>query len=312
MIKVFITRKLPGFPSQYFGPEFEVRENLENSVLPHESLFEVVSDYDAVLSTVADVFDSEMLNSAKKLKVISSYATGVDNIDLAVASEKGISVCNTPDIVTDSTADHTLAILLGMVRKIANADNFVRSGKWKIWDPWLFNGEELRGKILGIVGFGKIGSAVALRAMGFGMKICYFDTVEIITSQKKYHRCNDIYELLQTSDIISFHIPLNSHTKGMVNKLMFDQMKKNPLVINTSRGGIIGTNDLAEALKTGKIKGAALDVTDPEPLPSDHALFQFDNLLVTPHIGTATIECRAAMAKNAAINIIKHFFPDGN
>ena len=225
------------------------------------------------------------------------------------AKSVGITVYNTPDVVTNSTADLTFSILLSLIRKISLAQNFIKQDKWKAWDPELFLGEELSGKIFGILGFGKIGQAVARRAAGFGLNIIYYNRSIISpdSSLKQYVKPVGLNELLKTSDYLSIHLPLTDETRGFIDRQTINKMKTHPIILNISRGDIVNTNDLVEALESGKIRGAALDVTSPEPLSGDHPLCHFDNCIVVPHIGTATQECRNNMAQLAAQNIINHF-----
>jgi glyoxylate reductase len=289
--------------------KFEVYCSDKNEPYPNHKLADVVTDYDAVLATVSEKFDKKLLKQKKNLKIISNYAVGLDNIDVKYAQSVGITVYNTPDVVTNSTADLTFAILLSLIRKISFASEFVRKGKWKAWDPELFLGEELSGKVFGILGFGKIGQAVAQRAVGFGLNIIYYNRSkkDVDSFFSSYVRPVSLNELLETSDYLSIHLPLTDETEGFINMHTINRMEKKPIVLNIARGGIIDTDDLVEALKSGKIRGAGLDVTSPEPLPGDHPLCHLDNCIVVPHIGTATQECRNNMARLAAQNIINHF-----
>ena len=289
--------------------KFEVCGSDKNEPYPHVMLTDIVADYDAVLATVSEKFDKSILKQKGRLKVISNYAVGLDNIDVKCAQSFGITVYNTPDVVTNSTADLTFAILLSLIRKISLAQNFIKQDKWKAWDPELFLGEELNGKIFGIFGFGKIGQAVARRAVGFGLDVIYYNSSKksIDSSLKQYIKPTGLNELLETSDYLSIHLPLTDQTRGFINKQTINKMKKKPIILNMARGDIVNTDDLFKALKFGKIRGAGLDVTSPEPLSSDHLLCHLDNCIVVPHIGTATQECRNNMAQLAAQNIINHF-----
>jgi glyoxylate reductase len=311
MKKVFITRRLPSVAEEILKEKFDVYSSDRNEPYPRDKLKDIVSDYDAVLTTVSENFDKSILKKNGRLKVISNYATGLDNVDVAYARSVGITVYNTPDAVTNSTADLTLLILLSLTRKISLAQKFIKEDRWKAWDPELFLGEELNGKVFGILGFGKIGQAVAKRAAGFGMKIIYYNRSkkdgDLNSSLKQYTKSTDLDELLKTSDYLSIHLPLTDETKGFVNKDLFDRMQKKPIILNMARGDIVNTNDLVEALRVGKVRGAGLDVISPEPISGDHPLCHFDNCLVVPHIGTATLECRTEMARIAAKNICDHF-----
>lgn len=305
-MKVFITRRLPRIAEDMLSEHFLVRSNSENRPLPREELAKVAAEYDAILATVTEKFDREIIGRKNNLAVISNYAVGLDNIDLEYAAAKGIAVYNTPDAVTDSTADLTFALLLSLIRKIPAAQDFVRRDKWNSWDPELFLGEELRGKTFGILGFGRIGQAVAQRAAGFGLEIIYHNRPLVKNPNSDFFQVNLDF-LLENSDYISIHLPLTAETAGYIDSRKMNLMKKNPIVLNMARGGIVNTDDLHSALKSGQIRGACLDVTAPEPLSGDHPLCQLDNCLIIPHIGTATLECRKNMARDAAQNIIDHF-----
>lgn len=310
MMKVFITRRLPSIAREVLLDKFEVHERKENEPYPSDKLPDIVVNYDAVLSTVSEKFNREILAKKRKLKVISNYAIGLDNIDVKYAKSIGIAVYNTPDVVTNSTADLTFSILLSLIRKISPAQSFIRQNKWKAWDPELFLGEELFGKVFGILGFGKIGQAVARRAVGFGLDIIYYNRSkkDVDSFLRPYVKSVSLSELIETSDYISIHLPLTDETKGFINKNVINKMQKRSIILNMARGDIIIPEDLVEALKSGKIRGAGLDVTSPEPLSGNHPLCYFDNCIIVPHIGTATKECRINMARLAAQNIINHFY----
>ncbi|MBS0616071.1 MAG: D-glycerate dehydrogenase [Verrucomicrobia bacterium] len=302
MRKIFITRKLPGNPKQFLQKDFQVDENDQDELFPRDKLIEIIGQCDGILSTIPDRLDAEMLGHAKKLKVISNWAAGLDNIDLVAAEKQGIKVFNLPDTVTESTADLTMALFLSLVRRIPEGKEYVLSGKWRGFEPFLLLGEELRGKVFGIIGYGRIGRAVAQRAAAFGMKVIayHLKTLSDVTQVP-------LEELYATADYISLHVPLKKETKGMIGYAAMQKMKKHPILINMARGSIINTDDLVRALKEGVIRGAALDVTDPEPLPNTHPLCQLPNCLIIPHIGSATIECRTLMSKIAADNLREFF-----
>ena len=309
MKKVFITRRLPSLAKEILQEKFDVYGSDKNEPYPRDRLRNIVIDYDAVLATVSEKFDKSILKQKKRLKVISNYAVGLDNIDVKYAQSVGITVYNTPDVITNSTADLTFSILLSLIRKISLAKDFIKQDKWKAWDPELFLGEELFGKVFGILGFGKIGQSVARRAVGFGLDIIYYNIgkKKVDSFLSEYVKPVNMNELIQKSDYISIHLPLTDETKGFINKGLIDKMQKKPIVLNIARGNIVNTDDLIAALKSGKIRGAGLDVTSPEPLSGDHPLCHLDNCIVVPHIGTATYECRNNMAQLAAQNIINHF-----
>ena len=311
MKKVYITRKINQVAIDILSKHFEVHSNKLNKSLEYSKLFNLVENFDAILSMPNDRFDKDVLNKKKNLQVISNYAVGLDNIDILFAKKNGISVFNTPDVVTNSTADHVFALLFEFSRKTREACEFIKKDKWNYWDPEIFVGEEYSNKILGIIGFGRIGQAVARRAIGFGFKIVYFDSQSPLIDVELQNRISQVSfkQILNMSNYISLHVPLNSETKDFISKNQFKKMEKCPVFINTSRGGVVNTNDLVYALKNKLIRAALLDVCNPEPLKAQHELLSFSNCLITPHIGTATIETRFNMARLAAENIV-HYFND--
>jgi glyoxylate reductase len=303
MRKIFITRQLMPIGEQLLKPHFHVDVNPNDRPMTAEELKKIVKEYDGIVSTTSDKLNRETLSGAK-IKVISQCAAGLDNVDLAFAKEKNIAVYNLPDAPVESTADLTLAILLSLIRKIPDAQRYVREGRWTGWDPASLFGEELNGKTFGIIGYGKIGKAVATRALGFGLRVLIYSR-----SKKDDPRVTQVPldELYAKSDYISIHAPLTPETNGMIDKAAMSKMKKRALIINVGRGKIVRTDDLVEALMEGVVRGAALDVTDPEPLSASHPLCHMENCIVIPHIGSATVECRTQMAKLAAENLMRHF-----
>lgn len=309
MLKVLITKKIPSIAQELLRKQFAVDIYQNPSISPSE-MKNFIQEYDVILSSTLDVLDKEILQNSTRLQVISNYAVGLDNIDVTYAESKGISVYNLPDIVTESTADTTFAIFLALVRNIPRAVQYVRDDQWKTWIPGLFDGEELSNKTFGIWGFGRTGRAVAKRALGFGLKVIFYHykNQNLSNIDSQLYQQVSMEKFLSCSDYISLHVPLKKDTYKMVNQQVFNRMEKRPILLNMSRGAVVDTDDLVKALKEKKIRGAALDVTDPEPLPGDHPLCRLDNCLVVPHIGTDTFECRYKMAEVAAQNIINHFF----
>ncbi len=302
-MKVFIIRKIPDVGEKLLREYFEVSTHPENTVLPREKLIEVVKTCDGILATMPDKLDSEVLSHAGPLKVIANYAAGLDNIDLEYAKEKGIQVFNLPDVGTNSTADMTWALFLAFIRHIPFGDRFVREGKWGAWNPDLCMGKELAGKTYGVIGYGRIGQAVARRALGFDLNVVVYhrSPKELEDPRMKQLSWKGF---LASVDYFSLHTPLTPETRGLINTQTIKMMKKRPVLINMARGPIVDTNALVQALKKGQLRGAALDVTDPEPLPGDHPLCSLDNCLLAPHVGTATIDCRMNSASEAAQNLI--------
>ena len=260
---------------------------------------------DGLLTLLTINVDEELLSRTPELKVISNMAVGVDNIDLAACTSRGIPVGNTPGVLTDGTADLTMAILLAAARRLFEANLDARQGHWKTWSPTGWLGKDLREATLGIVGMGKIGSAVAERAKGFGMKIIFFDPNprREIALQLGAHRVS-FEEVLRQSDFLSLHVPLTDDTRALIDVGALQSMKPSAILVNTARGQIIDPNALLQALKNGWIAGAALDVTDPEPLPPDHPFFELPNCLILPHIGSATWNTRRKMADRACENLL--------
>lgn len=303
MGKIYITRKMPA-AEELLRNHFEVEVNPEDRILTRDELKKVVRDFDGVLTTLADKVDKDVLEQAKQLKAISNCAAGLDNVDLQVAKGRKIAVFNVPEAPTQSTADMTFAILLSLIRKVSEAEAYVKKGLWKAWEPNLFLGEELQGKYFGIIGFGKIGKAVAERALGFGLKVLGYARSKFEMDKVQQVPLEELYE---KSHFISLHVPLTPETKGLINTDTIKKMKQKPVIVNMARGPVIVTDDLVKALKEGSVRGAALDVTDPEPILASHPLCHLRNCLIVPHIGSATVECRTLLARTAAENLMRYF-----
>jgi glyoxylate reductase len=248
---------------------------------------------DGLLCLLTDRVDRELLAAAPRLRAVAVMAVGVDNIDLGACAERGVAVGNTPGVLTETTADLAFALLLAAARRVAEGDAAVRAGEWTAWDPAGFLGEEVHGATLGVVGMGRIGSAVARRAEGFGMRV-----VGAGSSNGELDR------LLAESDFVSLHVPLTDATRRLIGERELRAMKPTAIVVNTARGPVVDTGALVRALREGWIAGAALDVTDPEPLPADHPLLATRRALVTPHIGSASRRTRELMASMAVDNLL--------
>jgi lactate dehydrogenase-like 2-hydroxyacid dehydrogenase len=247
----------------------------------------------------------ETLQNAPRLCVISNMAVGHDNIDVAACTRRGIPVGNTPGVLTDGTADLTMALLLAIARRLPEASRDAQEGRWTTWSPTGWLGSDLYDATLGIVGMGKIGRAVAERAKGFGMRLVYSDTTPNPQAEASLGAERlSLIELLKESDFVSLHTPFTSETRHLLNEETLRLMKPTAILVNTSRGAVVDTNALARALSEGWIAAAALDVTDPEPLPPDHPLFSLSNCLIVPHIGSATQNTRRAMAERACQNLL--------
>ncbi len=294
MARVFVTRRLPGSALERLSAEHEVEVWPEQLPPGRDELLARAGDIEGLLSLLTDPVDAELIEAAPQLRAISNYAVGTDNVDLDAASERDIPVGNTPDVLTDSTADLALALMLGISRRLAEGDAYVRSGQWRTWEPGLLLGRDLHGATVGIVGYGRIGRAVARRLEGFGCEILH-------TSQSGGA---EIEELLERSDFVTLHCPLTPDTRGLIDDPALGRMKDTAYLVNTSRGPVVDTGALARALHAGEIAGAALDVTDPEPLPGDHPLLEAPGLLVVPHIASATHATREQMADMAVDNLL--------
>ena len=249
--------------------------------------------------------DEALLQKAPRLRVVSNMAVGVDNVDLAACTRRGIPVGHTPGVLTEATADLALALLLAAARRLPESSRDAREGRWTTWSPTGWLGADLPGATLGIVGMGKIGQAVATRARGFGLRILYADRnarPEVETNLDAQRV--ELIDLLRQSDFVSLHVPLMAETRHLINESALRAMRRTAILINTARGGVVDTAALCRALNEGWIGGAALDVTDPEPLPPDHPLYAFPNCLIVPHIGSATVGARRRMAERACENLL--------
>ena len=272
---------------------------------PREILLQRVHGVDGLLSLLTDRIDVEVMDAAgPQLKVISNHAVGFDNIDVPAATARGIPVGNTPGILTDATADFAFALLMAAARRVVEGERYVREGKWKTWGPSLLLGPDVHGATLGLVGFGRIGQAMAKRAQGFEMRVLYHDPSSPAASPSLNAKSVDLETLLGESDFVSIHTPLTPETRGLMNRERFAIMKSTAVLINTARGPVIDPAALFDALSTHRIFAAALDVTDPEPIPMDSPLLTLDNLIVVPHIASASVATRQKMSLMAAQNLI--------
>ncbi len=303
--KVFITREIPSAAFDLLKKKgYKVSVYSKDFPIPRKELLKNINDADAVISLITEKFDKPVIDKLTRCKVIANYAVGYNNIDVGYAKKKNIIVTNTPDVLTDSTADLTLALILAGSRRIIEAEKFLRARKYKGWQPKLLLGIELKNKILGILGAGRIGTAVAERAQAFGMKIIYCNQVKNEVLEKRFYAKKvSLNSLLKNSDIVSTHLPLNKNTFHLLNKEKLSLMKKTSILINTSRGEIIDEKELIILLKRKKIFCAGLDVFENEP-DINPELLKLDNVVLLPHIGSATEEARTSMALLAAENVI--------
>ncbi|WP_455391502.1 2-hydroxyacid dehydrogenase [[Eubacterium] cellulosolvens] len=305
-LKVYITREIPDKGLNLLSESFDTEVWYQELPIPSEILLEKVQGISGLLSLLTDRVDKEIMDAAgAQFKVISNYAVGYDNIDVKAATERGIIVCNTPGVLTETTADLAFALLMSAARRLVEGAEYVYADKWKTWGPKLLLGQDIYEKTLGIIGLGRIGMAVAKRARGFDMDIIYYNPGRNTNDQEvgaKY--CDSMDEVLEKADFISIHVPLTNETQAMIGEEEFRKMKNTAILINTSRGQVVDTKALVKALQDGEIAYAALDVTEPEPLPATHDLLQLPNCLVVPHIGSASIAARDKMAVMAAENLI--------
>lgn len=262
-------------------------------------------DVEGVISLLTDRIDDDFLDRIPKLRVVSNMAVGVDNINIQACTKRKIPVGNTPGAMTEATADLTFAILLAAARKLPESSRDAFEGRWLTWSPTGWLGADLNGSTLGIIGLGKIGKAVAGRAKGFGIKTIYWEPERKIKDELELGaRYTTFDELVKTSDFITLHCPLNDSTRGLINEPVLRMMKPTAILVNASRGPVVDTGSLVRALSENWIASAALDVTDPEPLPTNHPLYTLPNCLILPHIGSATTGTRKRMAEIACENLL--------
>jgi glyoxylate reductase len=303
--KVFVTRVIPDKGLDLVKDFCDVDLWTDELPPPREELLKRAQGVEGLLCLLTDKIDGEVMDAAgPPLKVISNFAVGYDNIDVNAATARSIPVGNTPDVLTDATADFAFALMMSAGRRILEADRFVRAGKWKTWGPMLLLGVEVGGATLGLVGFGRIGKAMAKRAAGFDMRVIYYDPRKTQPDPALNATRVDFETLLAESDFISLHTPLTPDTHHLIDAEALSKMKPAAVLVNTSRGPVVDHEALCSALKERRIFAAALDVTDPEPLPVDHPLLTLENLVIMPHIASASTTARSNMAWMAAGNLI--------
>jgi glyoxylate reductase len=302
---VFVTRAIPQKGLELIQEVCEVALWPDELPPSRQALMRHVRGVDGLLCLLTDRIDGEVMDAAgPQLKVISNHAVGFDNIDVNAATARRIPVGNTPDVLTDATADFAFALMMAVARRIPEGERYVHDGKWKTWGPLTLLGVDIKGATLGLIGFGRIGKAVARRALGFDMRVIYYDPSEK-ESQRDLNAVRvDLERLLEESDFISLHTPLTPDTHHMIDAEALSKMKPNTVLINTARGPIVDPEALYEALKERRIFGAGLDVTEPEPLPLDSPLLTLDNIVVVPHIASASNTSRSQMAWMAAQNLL--------
>ena len=305
--KVFVTRLIPEGGMALLRPACDAEVWPDELPPPRPVLLEKVRGLDGLLCLLTDKVDGELIDAAGPgLKVISNHAVGYDNIDVAAATARGIPVGNTPGILTETTADFAFTLLMAAARRVVEGADYVRAGKWRTWGPMILLGHDVHGATLGLVGLGRIGHAMARRAAGFGMKVIYYDPYcdpERGAAAGAEAR-STLDELLAEADFVSLHVPLTEGTRHLIDARALSRFKPTAVLVNSSRGPVVDPDALYEALKAGQLTYAALDVTDPEPLPVDHKLLTLPNCLVVPHIASASWATRTRMAVMAAENLL--------
>jgi glyoxylate reductase len=307
--KVYVTREIPERGLEIIKKRFDAEVWPEYRPPPKEVIIEKVSDVDALVSLLSDSIDVEVFVAAQKLKIVAQMAVGFDNIDVKEATRRGVYVTNTPEVLTETTADFAWALLMAVARRVVEADKYVHSGRWKVgWHPRMLLGRDVYGATIGIVGAGRIGSAVARRAKGFNMKILYYSVSPKPELEKSLGAKRvDLDALLRQSDFVSIHVSLTKHTYHMINEEKLKLMKKTAYLINNSRGTVIDEMALYLALKEGWIAGAGLDVFEQEPIPVTSPLLKLDNVVVAPHMSSGGDETRSKMAGMVVENLIAFF-----
>ncbi len=308
-LRIYVTRQLPERGLKKIKQYFDTEVWPDYAPPPKKTIIDKAKNVDALVTLLSDKIDAEVFNAAPKLKIVSQLAVGFDNIDLQEATRRGIYVTNTPEVLTDTTADFSWTLLMAVARRIVEADKYVRSGQWKVaWHPDMMTGRDVHGATIGIVGAGRIGYAMAKRATGFDMKILFYDVVPRPEIEKDFGAKKvELDTLLKEADFVSIHVPLMKETHHLMNEQRLRLMKKTAYLINNSRGPVVDEKALYKALKEGWIAGAGLDVFEQEPTPMDNPLLKLDNVVVAPHISSASLETRSQMSQMVADNLVTFF-----
>lgn len=302
--RIYVTREIPEIGLQRLREHCTVEVWPSTLPIPRTDLLAAAAEVEGLLTLLSDPVDAALIAAAPRLRVISQYAVGYDNIDVAAATARGIPVGNTPDVLTDATADFAFALLMAAARRIPEGRENVCQGEWRTWGPKTLLGQDVWGATLGIVGLGRIGQAMARRGKGFAMRVLFTDPRCKAEGEALGAECVPLGTLLAEADFVSLHCPLTPQTRGLIGERELRTMKLTAILINTARGAVVQQEALEHALREGWIGGAALDVTDPEPLPPAHPLAGLPNCLITPHIASATVTARAQMARLAAENLL--------
>ena len=305
--KVFVARKMAQEALDMIADATEMELWEDELPPPRDVLLNKVKDIDGLLSLLTDKVDAELMDAAPRLKIVSNMAVGFDNINVPEATKRGILVGNTPGVLTETTADFAWALIMATGRRVAEGDRWTRSGKWKTWGPMILLGYDIHHATLGIVGCGRIGLEIAKRAKGFDMKIMYYDTVRRKPEEEKEYGLeyvSKLHDLLSRADFVTVHVPLMAETRHLISTAEFAAMKPTAVFVNSSRGPVVDQKALYEALESGQIFAAGLDVTEVEPIPMDDPLLTLDNITIAPHIASASVATRTKMATMAAANLI--------
>ncbi|UCE29682.1 MAG: D-glycerate dehydrogenase [Candidatus Bathyarchaeota archaeon] len=307
--RVFVTRQIPERGLQIIEDRFETEVWADLAPPSKQVIVEKAAKVDALASLLTDKIDSEVFDAAPNLKIVAQFAVGYDNIDVREATRRGIFVTNTPGVLTETTADFAWALLMAVARRVVKADNYIRSGHWEVgWHPTMILGRDIYRATLGIVGLGRIGAAVARRAKGFNMKILYYDVMQNPDLEKELGlKFTDLDTLLRKADFVSIHVPLMKETHHLIDERRLKLMKKKAFLVNNSRGLVVDEKALYKALRGGNIAGAAMDVFEQEPIALDNPLLTLDNVVVAPHISSASVETRSRMAEMVAENLVEFF-----
>jgi glyoxylate reductase len=302
---VYVTRELPGDAVERLRRAASVRVWPEELPPPRDVLLREAAAADGLIALLTDRIDGELLDAAPRLRVVSNVAVGYDNIDVAEATRRAVLVTNTPGILTETTADFAFALLMAAARRVVEADRYARQGRWKTWGPQVLLGQDVHGACLGIVGLGAIGLEVAKRARGFGMRILYQDHRRRPREERRYGLVHtELDHLLREADFVSLHVPLTGETRHLIGERELSLMKPTAVLVNTARGPVVDQRALYRFLKEKRIAAAALDVTEVEPIPMDDPLLTLDNVIIAPHIASASVSTRARMASVAADNLL--------
>lgn len=304
--KVFVTRIIPDAGLNRIREACDAEVWPEQLPPPYDLIRQKIADCDGVVSLLTDKIDAALLDAAPRLKVVSNFAVGFNNIDIPAATQRGVAVGNTPGVLTDATADMAFCLLISAARRVVEGHQYTLSGQWKTWEPLGHLGQDLFGRTVGVIGMGRIGFAFARRCrLGWDMRVLYHDVHRNEKAEQELGaRQVDLDMLLREADFVSLHADLNETTRGLINRAALQKMKRTAILINTARGPLVVQKDLAEALQAGTIFAAGLDVTDPEPPAADDPLLKLPNAVVAPHIASATVQTRNAMAEICASNLI--------